>query len=434
MATHDITLACIVDYGGRVRGKGYLAERSQSMALKGVGLAPTNMMITSFGQILETPWGSRGDLLMMPDLSTETAIDRGRELPVERFVLCNLHNLDGSPWACCPRGWLKRGLDTLHFEFGLRLFSAFEHEFHYSGVPEGGGNAYALDSFRQQGFFLHDVMAALGEAGVEPEMVMPEYGPGQFEVTNGPAIGTESADRAVKLREIVRSLARAHGHKASFSPVMKAGMVGNGVHVHFSLQDETGASVSYDAAGPSYLSKQLGSFVAGILRHMPDFLPLTAASAVSYERLQPHRWSAAYNNLSMQDREAGVRVCPISGGNPERSFNVEYRACDATANPYLVLGALVWAGIDGLRDNLPVPRATDKDPVRMSPEDLNAQGLQRLSKSLGEASDRMAASEAVLSWMGAEFRDAYLISKKSEMKLLEGLDLDEQVARYADCF
>lgn len=434
MPSCDVTLACIVDYGGRVRGKGYPTDKSESMVRKGIGLAPSNIMITTFGQIVQTPWGSRGDLLMMPDPSTQTAVDHDGTWPTERFVLCDLHTLDGSPWACCPRSWLKRGLQALEAEFGLHFLSAFEHEFHYSGVSEGGGNAYALDAFRQQGGFLQDLVAALRDAGIDPEMVMPEYGPGQFEATNGPALGVESADRAVRLREIARSLARARGQKATFAPVMKAGMVGNGVHVHFSLQDTAGRPVSYDAATPHHLSERLGQFVAGVLLHMADFLPLTAASAVSYERLQPNRWSAAYNNLSVQDREAGVRVCPLSGGDPARSFNVEYRACDATANPYLVLGGLVWAGLDGLRRRLAAPQATETDPSSIAADEMKARGLRRLPTSLADAIDSMAASEAVLSWMGPEFRDAYLMNKRSELKLLEGLDLDQQVARYVDCF
>ena len=230
----ELMLACITDYGGRVRGKGYRASQADAFAIKGIGLAPTNLMITSFGEIVQTPWGPRGDLLMMPDPATETRVDHGTLWPTERFVLCSLTTLDGTPWECCPRSWLKRGLDQLERDHGLRLFSAFEHEFHYSGVPEGGGTAYALDRFRQQGEFLSRLIGALEAGGVAPDMVMPEYGAGQFEVTNDPALGLASADRAVILREITRSVAQAAGQRACFAPVMGAGKVGNGVHVHFS--------------------------------------------------------------------------------------------------------------------------------------------------------------------------------------------------------
>lgn len=427
----ELMLACITDYGGRVRGKGYRASDAAAFAKKGIGLAPTNLMITTFGEIVQTPWGPRGDLLMMPDPATETHIDHGDLWPSERFVLCSLSTLDGAPWECCPRNWLKRGLDRLETEHGLKLYSAFEHEFHYSGVSERGGNAYALDSFRQQGDFLSRLMGALEAGGVAPDMVMPEYGAGQFEVANDPAIGLASADRAVIFREIARSVARAGGEKACFSPVMGAGQVGNGVHVHFSLQDLEQSPCSHDPGGPGGMSVPMAAFCAGILRHMPDILPMTAASAISYERLQPNRWSAAYNNLSAQDREAGLRICPVTG-DVARGFNVEYRASDASANPYLLLGALVWAGLDGLGQELS-PTLTQGDPAETSTEDAEARGLVRLSQSLGSALDRMERSEAVLDWMGREFRDAYVMNKRAELSLLEGLDLDAQVAKYVEC-
>ncbi|MCA0042495.1 glutamine synthetase family protein [Celeribacter litoreus] len=434
MKQSDVMLACIADYGGRVRGKGYPVAEKEKYVRRGVGLAPTNLMITSFGAIVNSPWGPRGDLLMMPDPATEVVVDHGDAWPAERFVLCDLTTLDGAPWACCPRSWLKAGLARLEGEYGLRLYSAFEHEFHYTGVSESGGNAYALDSFRQQGDFLSRLVGALDEAGIEPEMVMPEYGAGQFEVTNSPAIGVASADRAVQLREVTRSVARAKGEKACFSPVMGAGLVGNGVHVHFSLQDRDGTPMSYDATGAHEMSAPMSAFVAGILAHMSEFLPLTASSAISYERLQPNRWSAAYNNLSVQDREAGLRICPLAEGASKAGFNVEYRASDASANPYLLLGALVWAGLEGLAKDLPAPQPTDGDPSAVPQAEAEKRGLKRLPMSLSEALDLMEASPVVREWMGDEFLGAYVMNKRSELSLLDGLDLDEQVAKYVDCF
>ena len=55
--------------------------------------------------------------------------------------------------------------------------------------------------------FAPELMAALDEAGVEPEVFLPEYGRDQFEVSCAPAIGEASADRAVAVREITREIA-----------------------------------------------------------------------------------------------------------------------------------------------------------------------------------------------------------------------------------
>src|SRR5690606_34838825 len=143
---------------------------------------------------------------------------------------------------------------------------------------------------------------------------------------------------AVILRELVRAVARVHGRKASFSPLLAPGGIGNGVHVHLSLLDGEDRPVAYDAGSRYGLAPLAGSFVAGVLKYLPAFVALTAPSVVSYQRLVPHRWSAAFNNLGYRDREAAVRICPLSAQEEEkraRQFNVEFRAADATASPYL---------------------------------------------------------------------------------------------------
>ncbi len=437
MKLANLVMVCISDYAGQVRGKGFPEKAYEERLAKGMGLAPTNLMITAFGDIVDSPWGPRGELIMMPDPQTEVSIELGGERLPERFLLADLLELDGSPWPCCPRGWLKRGLDALRDEAGLHLKSAFEHEFHYSGAEMRSGAAYLLDSVRSLGSFPQALLHALDANGIEPDSFLPEYAPQQFEVTCAPAPGVAAADRAVRLREITRSVARAQGHKATFAPVMGPGGVGNGVHVHFSLEDESGAAVSYDPQRPLGIGEAAGRFLAGILRDMPALVALTAPSLVSYERLQPNRWSASYNNLADKDREAGIRICPLSklgSGDPAKSFNFEYRAADAAASPYLALGALVWAGLQGIRDGLVLPAPTDGDPGLLSEEERDERGLERLPQSLEQALALFEASERIRHWMGEEFRDAYLTNKRSEIKLVGHLEPDEQIARYVETY
>ncbi len=434
---NEIVMACICDYAGLVRGKGYIVDPTDNKKAGAIGLAPTNLMITAFGDIVDSPWGSRGDILMMPVQETRVVVEYNTDQPAERFVLCDLLELDGSPWSCCPRNWLQRGLDILENEFGLCVKAAFEHEFHYSGASRRLGNAYGLDAMRLQGLFAATLINALQINDIEPEMFMPEYGPQQYEVTCAPALGIAAADRAVRLREIVRSVARSFGRKATFAPVMGMGMVGNGVHIHYSLVDRAGKARTYDPDSRHCLAPDAACFTAGILRSMPEFIALTAPSVLSYERLQPNRWSAAYNNLADKDREAGIRICPLPklpDIEASTRFNLEYRAADAAANPYLVLGAIVWAGIDGLRNKLTIPVPTEGDPGTLSTEELQQRGIQRLPTSLGEALFALRKSKRLKSWMGDEFHNAYLVHKQSELSLLEGLDAEQQVGRYVECY
>ncbi len=437
MELEDLIMLCICDYAGQVRGKGFPASEMAERLRSGIGLAPTNLMINAFGEIGDSPWGPRGELLMLPDPATEVTVDFAGARPPERFLLANLTELDGTPWACCPRGWLARGLEALAQEFGLIMKTAFEHEFHYSGAEARVGDSYLLDAMRLQGSFAQTLLPALRANGIIPETFLPEFGPRQFEVTCKPALGLAAADDAVRLREITRAVARFHGHKATFSPIMMANSVGNGVHVHFSLQDRNGTPVSYDGAAAHGIGEAAGHFIEGILAEMPALVALTAPSVISYERLQPHRWSATYNNLGDRDREAGMRICPLTrlpGSNPAAAFNFEYRAADGAANPYLVMGALVWAGLQGLRDGRRLREPTTRDPDELEPAERKAQALVRLPRTLSDALLLLAQNETMGQAMGAEFRAAYLMHKQSEIDLLKDYSPEDLIARYAEAY
>jgi glutamine synthetase len=98
-------------------------------------------------------------------------------------------------------------------------------------------------------------------------------------------------------------------------------------------------------------------------------IALTASSVASYYRLKPHSWSSSYTWLAERDREATLRICPVvtlAGRDPARQYNIEFRAADATANPYLALGAIVRAGLAGIEAALPTPPLVTGDPSAMS--------------------------------------------------------------------
>ena len=436
--TEDWTMLCICDYAGQVRGKAVPLYESEKRYQHGMGIAPTSLMITAFGAISNSPWGARGEVLMIPDSSTEVYLPAFQSGEFdEKFVLCDLVELNGEPWPCCPRLWLTHGLQQLKDEFGFELRSAFEQEFYYSGAEGRLGDSYLLDAMRLQGSFASTLMGQMRANGIEPEAFMPEYGAAQFEITVKPTIGTCTADTAVATREIARSVARKLGHRVSFSPVMEPNVVGNGTHIHFSLEEKNGNPISYDPDQPNNISTPAGSFVAGILAHMREILALTAPSKVSYERLQPNRWSSTWNNLGILDREAGVRLCPISsrsGSDPSSSMNFEYRASDGAASPYMVLGALVYAGLDGLRKQMKLPEPTTVDPTEISEEDQKRHQLERLPQSLEEALDIMEKSQFIQDAMGTEFQDAYLIHKRSELSQLAELSEDEVFEKYANAY
>lgn len=409
--------AGVCDWAGIVRGKAFPEADLEVRLKKGVGLTHSNIMMSCFGPIYTTPFGTTGDLIIRPDpaVRIEVPMDDGT---AERFYLGDITNTDGTKWEFCPRTFLKQALEALE-SFGLSVVASFEQEFVLSGVEDRPGASYSLDAFRRQGQFGEALMAALRAAGFKPDSFLPEYGPQQYEATVAPERNVRAADAAVVLREMARAVAWRLDQRAIFAPMLKPDGIGNGTHIHMSLW-EGDTPVTYDAATPLGISARAAPFFAGVLEHLPAIAAFSAPSVVSYYRLTPNRWAPVHANIRRQDRGAALRVWPLFQTSTEelaRQFNVEFRVADASSCPYLALGALVWAGVDGLKRKLILPKP-----------DAEAELLPR---SLEEALVALEHDEVAATWWSQEAMAAYLSFKRAEIAALGEADAMEICERYA---
>ncbi len=421
------------DISGLSRGRSVPAAELDEWFAAGVGWVPADQALTPFGPIAEpNPFGSLGDLRLLPDRDTRVRVDLWDDASPLHFYLCDAVNTDGSPWDACPRTLLKGALTRLE-ETGFRLVASFEQEFILEGLGVEPGPGFSQEAQRVVEPFGPLVMAALRQAGLEPEVFLPEYGEGQYEVPCAPAGGVTGADRAAAMREVVREVARRLGYRASFVPKADPEEVGNGVHIHLSLVDLDDRPVFYDPERPGRLSAVGARFAAGILEHLPALCAFTAPSVVSYLRLVPHFWSAGFGCLGERNRETAIRIPPLvelSGGDPARQFNLEFRAADAAACPHLALAVLVLAGLRGLQDELPEPTLVEEDPTGLDEEERRRLGISELPGSLDEALGALEADEVVRSWFSSDLWDCYLSVKRNEIDLLEGAEPREACERY----
>jgi glutamine synthetase len=429
-----VMLACC-DLGGVVRGRSLAADDLAASIAAGVGWVPANHALTPLGPLAEpNPFGSIGDLRLLPDAATRVRLDREFD-PLE-LLLCDIVEIDGRPWECCPRHFLREALDALERELGARLRASFEHEFVLL-TEQPPGLPFSLEEQRRASPFPARVISALQQAGAEPERFLAEFSPHQFEIPVAAAEGIAGADRSVVLKEVVREVARREGRRASFLPLLGPTDAGNGAHIHLNLTDEHGASLLYDASAPAGLSELGGAFAAGILRHAGALCALTAASPVSYQRLAPHHWGAGAVAVGPQNREALLRIPPlvtIAGGNPAAQLRLEYRAADATANPYLALGAILHAGLAGVREQLPHAPLLEVDPTTLEGEQAERFGVGALPTSLERALDELEADERARDWFPPLLHDAYLSLKRAEVAAVAELDLAERCRLYGNAY
>lgn len=402
---------------GQVQGRAYAGPASAG--LQDVGWVPADLAVGAFGHLADGhPFGSSGDLRLRPDPDAVFTLDVPGERPAVDLVLADQVELDGGEWDCCPRTFLRRALEDLYEQTGARVTASFEHEFVLPALtdtaPFGFGRHRAAEPF---GTLL---LQALASAGLDPENWLPEYGAGQFEVTLRPTDGLGAADRAVVLREVVREVAAATGHEVTFAPILTPGGGGTGVHLHLSLWGDDGQPLLHDVDGPGRLSPLGHRFAAGILANAAALTALTAPGPSSFLRLRPHTWSSAGAFVAERNREALVRICPTTAADPDgmaRQLHLEYRAADATANPWLLLGAVLRAGLSGLASSEVLPRVW--------PEDISDTDLDAMPGLPGSASAALAALEdspVARSWFSENLWSTYLTVKKDDLAQLAGCD------------
>lgn len=418
------------DLVGLSRTRGLPLSEYERRQRHGLGWALAGQSLTPFEDIADNPWGPMDEVRQTPDEATRCRVELRNDYAPLHLVFCDSLNPDGSPWECCTRSFLRAALVELEAETGLTLRVAFENEFLLCGEGMEWAAPFSLDAVRRITPFADLCVAALLSGDVDLETFEPEFGVGQFEVSCGPATGVAGADRVVLTRELIREAARQCQLRATFTPKPTPDSVGNGCHVHLSFWDEFGNPASSDADGPGGLSEVAGQFVAGVQRHLRALTLLTAPSPVSFMRLGPHHWSCGYDAVGVQNREAAIRICPDPDPDSNQAFNIEYRATDATASPYLAIGAIVRAGLEGIRDKLNPPVMVDHDPADMTGIERAALDIHELPLSLEQALIAFEDDEAAQSWLSSTMVQAYTALKRKEVEMFAESSPEAMCERY----
>ena len=391
-----------VDTAGITRVKTVPLARLEHAARWGVGMSPVFDVFLSDDSITRTAeLGSPdGDLRLVPDLDrlvVLTAQPGWAWAPVDRFTQA------GDPWAADQRGFARRMVQRAE-DAGLEFKMAIEVEWAIGRdgddfVAACAGPAYGMTRLIELGDYARDVLVALEDQDVQVEQLHPEYSDGQFEISVAAADPVRAADDSMLVRQTVRAVAQRHGLKVSFAPSVIAGHVGNGGHVHLSAWHD---GQNLFAGFPD----GLGGFAAGgILAHLPALLALGAPTPASYLRLVPSHWAGVFACWGVETRETALRHIP--GNTGPAGANLEVKCVDLAANPYLLLGGLIAAALDGVAARWPLPPPVAGDPVTLP-------DAPRLPTTLDAAVDAFAADPVLREALGATLADAVVAVRTAE--------------------
>jgi glutamine synthetase len=435
-ASVDAVALAMVDNAGVTLVKTIPLRRFEDAVRFGIGLSPVFTVFLVDDQITSSPdiGGPTGDTRLMPDPGGTVALAAS-----PGWALAPVDQLDqeGEPYPGCTRTFARNMLERLRGH-GLKLRGSYELEFFLGRRERGetdaepdpepahGGPAYGANALIDVEPFATALIRALEAQGTGVMQFHPEYSTGQLELSVPHGTGIAVADTNLVVRHTIRAVARDQGFAASFSPVVFAGLVGNGHHLHLSLWDK-GRNLFNGGRGPDGMTRRAESFTAGVLEALPALTAIMAPSVTSYQRLQPHRWSGPWACWGRENREAALRFVTGMVGSRADAANLEVKAMDAAANPYLALGAIVAAGIDGLERELSLPEPVLDDPASIPAARRRSMGIRRLPSSLGAAIRELERSSMLHDAMGDVLFDAFLATRRGERAAFEGKDPAEVV-------
>lgn len=281
-------------------------------------------------------------------------------------------------------------------------------------TPEKGGY-FPVSPVDKQADLRDDLSLRLIEAGLHLERAHHEVGsPGQAEINYRFDTMLKSADDVQKFKYVVKNTAELWGKTATFMPKPVYGDNGSGMHTHMSLWQE-GEPLFYDENGYGGLSDLARWFIGGILHHAPSLLAFTNPTINSYRRLVKGYEAPINLVYSAGNRSAAIRI-PLTGTNP-KAKRIEFRAPDASSNPYLAFSAQLMAGIDGIRNRIEPMDPIDKDLYELPPEE--AKNIPQVPPTLEDALQALEKDYAYL-MEGGVFSEELIrtwISYKREYEL-----------------
>ena len=371
--------------------------------------------------------GERGypDMVAVPDLGTL------RQLPYEPDVAVALADLrrDGEPEPTDMRHLVRRA-ETELSSLGLTAKVAPELEFFLCDRDESGAwrrhvdnlsMVYTVGPLADPGGMLKRMLDDCSKLGIGAIAANHEFMNSQYEINLSECSPLSAADNAFRFKSAIKDQAAQAGLHATFMGKPFNDQGGSGHHLHISLERD-GANCFDHPEGPEGLSDELRHFTAGVLEHAPALVAFLNPTINAYGRILPDSLAPTHCNWGLDNRTTFVRIPPERGGGSR----MEVRVGDGASNPYLVIAATLFAGVDGLRRELEPPDAIDGDAYAMDP---SVQGTP-IPATLEHALEALEADEMIRDALGADIVETFLALKGFELERFRAHTTDWEIDEY----
>ena len=322
------------------------------------------------------------DLVLWPDPDTMTILPwRPTEGRVMRMY-CDITLPNGRPFAGNSRGYLQSVVKRAK-AMGLRCDVGCECEFYLFQTDEHGnptripmdhGGYFDIAPLDKAENIRREICLAMEDMGLRPQHSHHESGFGQNEVDFMYSTALKSADNLNTFKSTVKAIADRNGLFASFMPKPMQDQAGSGMHVNVSIHRDGKNLFQGDIAPDS----EAGHFIAGILAHARELTCFCNPIPNSYTRFGSCE-APKYVSWSRQNRSQLVRIPMVKGDN----CRMELRSPDPACNPYLAIGLILAAGLDGIEQHMVLQPPVNRNLFDAA--EAKGLGLETLPATLEEA-------------------------------------------------
>ncbi len=357
------------------------------------------------------------DMYLYPDLNTfEIFPWRPQHGKVARMI-CDVYRPNGTPFEGDPRYILKKVLKEAA-DMGYTFNVGPECEFFLFHTDDEGRPTTI--SHEKAGYFdispldlgenaRRDIILTLEDMGFEIEASHHEVAPAQHEIDFKYTNALKAADNMMTFKLVVKTIAKRHGLFASFMPKPVYGVCGSGLHINMSLCKD-GVNIFNDHNAPNGVSKEAYQFIAGLMKHMKGMTLVANPIVNSYKRLIPGYEAPVYITWSEGNRSPLIRIPSTRGTN----MRIELRSPDPAANPYLLLASCLAAGLDGIKNELPIPESVEGNIYEMSKQELEERGIEAIPSNLSKACHYFEDDAFMKQVLGEHVHAKYLDAKRKE--------------------
>ncbi|CAN5545050.1 type I glutamate--ammonia ligase [soil metagenome] len=405
----DVLRLIFPDILGLTRSKDLLVsqlEKAKSPAFcQGVWVTTTRGGVLDGNDIMST---GLPDLITRIDPSTLTLMPWE---PGVAMVIADAFNPDESASELAPRSVL-RNVIAQYEALGLSPVVGPELEFYIAEWDEESGWRRAINRTGRvyttgawvdpDGTFLH-LLRMLDQMDIGVFAGNHEFSPAQYEINLWHSEAMDAADRTFLFKTAVRDIVAREGKHATFLGKPWSDEGGSGFHLHFSVVDaKTGANLMADG---TELSAKAGHMIAGILANSAALAAFTNPTINAFKRLGPDTLAPYRANWGHDNRSAMLRVPPERGAGTR----LEVRLGDGAANPYLLIAAILAAGLDGIQRELPLPADAEGWAYENEAAEI-------LPTTLADALDALDADTVMRATLGAPLVDTFVVMKRDEVE------------------